>query len=145
MFRHSVSVNCCKNFVWARRIRENLAPGFTGNIPPCWWPPPPPGGDIPGEPGIQVPTKSSGSHEIFAATHAVLARIWLQGISVFPVKWRNSSYHTQHAGNIFLSQEEISCLRKKFLVSGRNFLALEEISCHRKKLFVKGRNFMPQL
>ena len=42
------------------------------------------------------------------------------------------------SGRIFLSQEEISCLR-------RNFLALEEISCHRKKLFVKGRNFMPQL
>ena len=28
------SVNCCKNFVWARRFRGNLAPWFPGNIPP---------------------------------------------------------------------------------------------------------------
>ena len=28
------SVNCCKNFVWARRFHGNLAPWFPGNIPP---------------------------------------------------------------------------------------------------------------
>ena len=30
-----------------------------------------PGWDIPGEPGSQVPTKSSGSHEILAEIHAL--------------------------------------------------------------------------
>ena len=39
----------------------------------------PPGWDISREPGNQVPTKSSDSHEVFAAFHAVLAQILLQG------------------------------------------------------------------
>ena len=39
-----------------------------------------PGWDIHREPGSQVPTKSSDSHEIFAAFHDVLAQIWLQGL-----------------------------------------------------------------
>ena len=33
----------------------------------------------------------------------------------------------------------------KFLVRGRNVLLKEEISCHRKKLLVTGTNFMTQL
>ena len=39
-----------------------------------------PGWDIHREPGNRVPTKSSESHEIFAAFHAVLAQIGLQGL-----------------------------------------------------------------
>ena len=114
-----------------------------------------PGWDIPGEPRSQAPTKSSGSHKIFAAIHAVKVQIWLPGISVFPVKWMNSPYHTQHAGNIschmkkhlattsyWLPQEEISCHRKKSFIKGKHFLSLEEISCHRKKLLVRGRTFL---
>ena len=111
-----------------------------------------PGWDIPREPGIQAPPKCSGSHKMFAVIHAVLVRIWLQGISAFPVKWRNSSYHTQHAGifschmkkhlgtwNNLLPQEEISFHRKDFFprtdisVTGRNFLSQKEIYCQRKK------------
>ena len=65
----------------------------------------------------------------------------------FPVKCRNSFYHTQHAENIFLAlqvinchrkkfvfiEEKISCFGKKFLVIGRNFLSEVEMSFHRKK------------
>ena len=42
--------------------------------------------DIARESGSQAPMKSSGSHEMFVVIHAVLAQIWLQGISIFPVK-----------------------------------------------------------
>ena len=66
------------------------------------------GFDISRESGSQAPIKSSGSHEMFVVIHAVLARIWLQGISIFTVKRRNSSYHTQPAGNSFLLQDEAS-------------------------------------
>ena len=58
------------------------------------------------EPGSQVPTKSSDSHEIFAAFHTVLAQIGLQGL-------------------YFLSNEEIFPITHN----------MQEIFyCHRKKL-----------
>merc|ERR1712215_261114 len=47
-------------------------------------------------------------------------------------------------GRNFLSQEEISCHRKKFLVTGRNVLSQEEISCHRKKFLVTVGSFLSQ-
>ena len=57
-------------------------------------------------------------------------------------------------GRNFLSQEEISCDRKKFLVTGRHFLtqdvtgrhflSQEENSCPRKNFHLKGQHFKPQ-
>ena len=43
-----------------------------------------------------------------------------------------------------MSQEEISCQKQKFPVTGRHFLSQEEISCHRKKFSVTGRHLPPQ-
>jgi len=103
-----------------------------------------PGWDISGEPGSQVPTKSSVSHESFAAIHAAMSRIWHQGISIFPLKWRSSSYHTQFAGNIFLSQEETSWHWKLFIVTGIKFLSQKGISYQGQTYLVTGRNFFSQ-
>ena len=44
----------------------------------------------------------------------------------------------------FVPQEEISCLRKKFLVRCRNVLSQDEISWHLKKFLVSKRNFLSQ-
>ena len=62
--------------------------------------------------GYSPGTRETGSHEIFRLTRhfCSISRCFganLTSRSVFPVKWRNSSYHT-HAGNIF-------CHRKKLL------------------------------
>ena len=104
--------------------------------------------------GSQAPKKSSDSHEIFAANHAVLAEFDLmvflyilsnEGIlpithnmqEIFP---GNRKKYLGTASNK-LSQEEISCHWKKFLVTGRTILSLKEISCQRQKCPVTGRNF----
>ena len=82
---------------------------------------------------------------------------------VFPLQWRNSSYHTQHAGifschmkkhlgtwNNLLPQEEISFHRKDFFprtdisVTGRNFLSQKEDSWHRREFHATVRNFLSQ-
>ena len=43
-----------------------------------------------------------------------------------------------------LSQEEISCVRKEFPVTGRNFLSKEDIFFYRKIFPFTGRHFLPQ-
>ena len=46
-----------------------------------------PGWDIPREPGSQVPTKSSGSHEILAEIDAFLPQIWQEIQKYLDVKF----------------------------------------------------------
>ena len=40
------------------------------------------------------------------------------------------------------SRAEISCCRKKFLITGRHFLAMQVINCHRKKFIVTESNLL---
>ena len=126
-----------------------------------------PGWDISREPGSQAPTKSSDSHEIFAAIHAVLAQIWLKGSyflsneGILPITHNMQEIFSCHIKKLLgtklikshskkfivternhLSRAEISCHTKKFLVTRRNFLLQKEISCHRKKFLVSGKNFL---
>ena len=81
--------------------------------------------------GYSPGAREPGSHEIFRLTRNV---------------GRNSRVIT----NIYFPQQEMLCHSKKFLATrrffgkGRNFLSLEEISCHRKKILVTGRNFLPK-
>ena len=44
-------------------------------------------------------------------------------------------------GREFLSEEEISCQRKKFPVTWSNFLSQEDIFCHRKNFHLERQNF----
>ena len=113
-----------------------------------------PGWDIPGEPGSQVPTKSSGSHEMFAEIHAFYRKVfsvkWSKKFlsnKCFPAERRDflvqKYYHKQilSSRRNVLPQNEISYHSKKFLatrrcfVISRNFLSQKEISCHRKRKF----------
>ena len=94
-----------------------------------------------GRVGYSPGTREPGSHEIFRLTRnfCSISRCFganLTSRSVFPVKWRNSSYHTQHAGNIFLSQGENSWYCKWLIATGRNLFS------QRKKFLVLGRNFL---
>ena len=63
-------------------------------------------------------------------------------VKVDPPKERNFVLETSIRRKIFLSQEEISCHRKIFSVTGRYFLSQEDISCQKKKFQVSGRNFL---
>ena len=103
------------------------------------------GWDFYGHPGILDDTKSVYLTRNFCWNYRTLSQI-LKDSS-------NEIFHV--TGGNFLSQEEISCHKKKFLVTGRNILWLEEscfgmkkfpvtqeISCDRKKFPVTGRNFL---
>ena len=100
------------------------------------------GWDISREPGSQAPTKSSDSHEIFAAIHAVLARIWVQGISIFIVTHNMQEIFFLVTGRNILSLQLINCHRKKIIVTERNLLPKADISCHKTKFFVAGTNVL---
>ena len=45
-----------------------------------------------------------------------------------------------NGGLDFLWQEDISCERKRYPVSGRSLLSMEEVYCHRKKFVATGRS-----
>ena len=108
------------------------------------------GWDISREPGSQNPTKSSDSHEIFAAIHAVLAQIWLQGISCqmkeFFLSHTICRKYSLVRGRNILALQVINCHRKIFLVTERNLHSRSraEISCHKKKFLVTGGNFLSE-
>ena len=96
-----------------------------------------PGWDIPREPG---------SHNIFAAFHAVLAQIDFKvriscHLKKFFLSHTCMKYFLVIRRN-FLALKLINCQRKKFIVTERNLLSRAEMFCHKKKFLVTGRNFL---
>ena len=65
-------------------------------------------------------------------------------VKVDPPTERNFVLETSIRRKIFLSQEEISCHRKIFSVTGRYFLSEEEVSSLRKKFSFIWRYFLSQ-
>ena len=78
-------------------------------------------GTFPGSQGAKLPGNLEGSHKIIDKIHALLSHFERMDL---------------------LLQQEISCNKKKLLVTRRNFLSQEVIYCHKKKIPVTRRNFL---
>ena len=118
------------------------------------------GGIFPGKVGRIFPGSLELSGEVLSKNHALLSQFWdmtrnhalLSQFYIWGMKyWRNILHQKEILGKKlsatewnFLSQEQISCDRKKFHVTGRNFLLQEEISCHRKKFPLTWQNVRSQ-
>ena len=88
--------------------------------------------------GYSRETREPGSNEILRLTRNFCNNSRCFGVNLRNLSQEEISCHGKKflvTGRNFLSQEEIPCQRQKYPMTRINFLALDEISCHRKKLF----------